>query len=267
MNMAINKEHIAGSFSRAAQSYDAHAALQREVADKLLHKVDDGRPAMRILDLGSGTGYASPMLQARFPETALLSVDIAPGMLAYARDVRGIRGDFLCADAERLPLLTDSVGLIYSSLAIQWCSDYRALFAELCRVARPGSQCLLSTFGPTTLQELKAAWACVDDGVHVNDFASPAVLLAALQGLPVEDVTLQVDNLSRNYAALSDLSRELKAIGAHNMNAGQARGLTGKDKLKRLQAAFMAEAGPAGRAVTWELAYLSFTVGAAKAAA
>lgn len=296
-----DKRLVAASFSRAAERYDDHAVLQREVADDLLALVNTQRPVRRILDIGSGTGYCSAPLLRKFPGAQLISLDIAPGMLSHARgrygEVSGVgpgeghggcrseycgegieegneevfqagqevlpgtpREIWLCGDAEALPLTDDSIDLVISSLAIQWCSDYRRLFGEVCRVARPGAQCLFSTFDRGTLEELRQAWACVDDGVHVNHFQSADVLRAQLEGLPVDALRSEIQVQQRLYPGLRALTTELKAIGAHNMNPGQQRGLTTRKTLSRLEAAFMADAGPRGRAVTWALHYLGFTV-------
>lgn len=264
-----DKRLVAASFSRAAQRYDDHAVLQREVADHLLGLVDIQRPVRRILDIGSGTGYCSAPLLKVFPGAELISLDIAPGMLSHARRRYGeeyeelhgnTRGAWLCGDAEALPLAGDSIDLVFSSLAIQWCSDYRRLFSEVCRVARPGAQCLFSTFDRGTLEELRQAWARVDDRVHVNRFEPADALCAHLEALPVNGLHTETQVRQRAYSGLRVLTTELKAIGAHNMNPGQQRGLTTRRALARLEAAFMADAGPEGRKVTWALHYLGFTV-------
>ncbi|NIQ10369.1 MAG: malonyl-[acyl-carrier protein] O-methyltransferase BioC, partial [Gammaproteobacteria bacterium] len=55
------------SFDRAAESYDQAAILQREVADRILERLDYIRlKPQRILDVGSGTGYTLLPLAARY---------------------------------------------------------------------------------------------------------------------------------------------------------------------------------------------------------
>ncbi|MDR2214177.1 MAG: malonyl-[acyl-carrier protein] O-methyltransferase BioC, partial [Pseudomonadales bacterium] len=61
----------------------------------------------------------------------------------------------------------------------------------------------------------------------------------------------------RWYRDLRELSRELKGIGAHNMNATQAPGLTGRQRFARAERAFAAACVPErGVAVTYELFFL-----------
>ena len=181
--MQRDKRRVAQAFSRAAESYDSVAQLQRAIADRLLQwlpKEVEGN----LLDLGCGTGYAAPHLHACYPESPLLHLDLAHGMLTFAREQRSVPGAFyLCGDAEQLPLADASIELIWSSLAVQWCEQPDRLMTELARVLKPGGRCLLATLGPDTLHELKRAWAAVDDDVHVNSFTALERLLAYNTGL------------------------------------------------------------------------------------
>ncbi|MDX8410619.1 MAG: malonyl-[acyl-carrier protein] O-methyltransferase BioC, partial [Mariprofundaceae bacterium] len=63
----ISCSKVRQAFGRSAASYDGHAILQREVADRLLAHMDftKFRPKT-ILDIGSGTGYFTQLLHRRF---------------------------------------------------------------------------------------------------------------------------------------------------------------------------------------------------------
>ena len=261
---AFNKRSVARSFGRASVSYDAHAELQRDVANHLVtHLVPSYMKARagvkRILDLGSGTGYCSALLRQRYPSAQIVNLDLSLSMLTFARDKNEAEdGLYVCADAEALPFAADSFDLIFSSLTVQWCRDYPRLFAELKRIARPDAQCCLATFGPSTLRELKQAWATVDSHIHVNDFTSAAQLQAWVRQQAFAGCELEVEHRLRYYPDLQALSRELKAIGAHNMNPGQSLGLTGKQRLLKLKQAFQqGEVEGRGVPVTWEVLYLN----------
>src|SRR5690606_32601820 len=120
---------------------------------------------------------------------------------------------------------------------------------------RPGGLLLLSSFGPETLQELRAAWAAADDGVHVNDFVDVHDLGSALQRAGFAEPVLDVDRHLRHYADARTLMRELKAIGAHNVDARRARGLTGRGAWERMIAAYEGQRRPAGLPATWQVVY------------
>src|SRR5690606_1533092 len=79
-----DKRQVAASFSRAADSYDGVAALQREVGAQLLARLPTLAPA-RWLDLGCGTGHFTRLLAQRFAAAEGVALDLAEGMLRHAR--------------------------------------------------------------------------------------------------------------------------------------------------------------------------------------
>lgn len=232
-----DKSQVADSFSRAAASYDGVAALQRRVGHQLLAYADC-RWQGRVLDLGSGTGYFTRILADQPAIEQLVALDLAPGMLQYARDRRGHdKIQWLCADAEALPLRAGSLDGAYSSLAIQWCDDAPRLFHELQRALKPGALLAFATLGPRTLWELREAWAQVDDFVHVNGFEPRHQLLQALAGrFRVE--AFETEEIVLRYPDLRGLTDELKGIGAHNLNAGRNRGLSGRQRIRAFRDAY-----------------------------
>ena len=144
----------------------------------------------------------------------------------------------MVADAETLPFADDSVDLIYSSLAIQWCSSYQALFTELLRVLKPGGVVALSTLLDGTLKELEASWREVDDYQHVNVFSKhndieSAYITAGFAPLATEQYT---DVLS--FDSVKTLTRELKMLGAHNVNQGRPLKVTGRERIVRFKQAY-----------------------------
>ena len=233
------KTEVAQSFSKAAQHYDSAAQLQREVGARLLDKCYKSVPAPElILDLGCGTGYFFSDLKKLFPDANYVGLDLAPGMVEFARERVDGPAQWLVADAESLPLAGNSVDLVFSSLAIQWCPAPRRLFAELARILKPGGRCLFSSLGPATLRELRASWAAVDAHQHVNTFQDVSVLEEAAAVVP--GVSLRLDNQEflMEYDRVRELLTELKTLGAHNMNRGRLSGLTGRRKLQGMLTAY-----------------------------
>lgn len=236
---ALDKRDVALSFSRAARDYDSVAGLQRDVGRALLETIETmpAQPA-DILDLGSGTGHFMPALQGRFPEACCYGLDLAEGMVRFARDAHGGDVGWLVGDAEALPLAAGSIDLIFSSLALQWCQRPAALFAELARVLRPGGRCVFSTLGPDTLRELRAAWAAVDEHQHVNTFIPLEQLHAAAAATPGLSLSLQVQPYRMQYQRVGELLNELKTLGAHNVNRSRPAGLTSRRMLQGMMQAY-----------------------------
>lgn len=242
------------AFEQAAASYDAHAVLQREVCDRLLERLDfvSLKPA-RVLDLGAGTGYGLERLRQRHPEAELLALDIAPAMLAAARErfprpgwlnrwlplssVLGVP-DCVCADMERLPLAPNSVQLVWSSLALQWAQDIEATLKGLHHTLAPGGLLMFTTFGPDTLKELRTAFAAIDGASHVNRFTDLHDVGDMLVHAGFAHPVMEMDMLTLTYADLKSLMHDLKGIGAHNAATDRRRGLLGKSAWARLEAAY-----------------------------
>ncbi len=237
----IDKTRARRAFERAAAGYDASAVLQRELADRLLERLDYVRlKPRRILDLGCGTGYAVDALDRRYRGSRIVALDFAHPMLLKARR----RGSWLrrplcvCADAERLPLADNSVDLIVSNATLQWCNDPQATFVECLRVLSPGGLFMFTTFGPDTLKELREAWSSVDGYTHVSPFPDMHDLGDALVRARFADPVMDAERLTLTYERLTDLMSDLKGIGAHNATEKRPRGLTGPRRLAAMAAAY-----------------------------
>jgi malonyl-CoA O-methyltransferase len=255
---ALPKQAIARAFGRASTSYDAAARLQAVVREELLSRLEGLAidPSV-VVDLGAGTGLATVPLKRRYRRAQVVAVDLAEGMLRRARRRSRFWRPFRCVagDAARLPFRAGSVDLVFSSLMLQWCDDLDAALAEVARVLKPGGLFLFASFGPDTLRELRSAWAAADAAVHVNAFVDMHDLGSAMQRSGFSEPVLDVDRHKVHYADAMTLMRELKAIGAHNVNVGRPRGLTGRRALARMTEAYEALRGEAGLPATYEVVY------------
>lgn len=244
------KKSVQRAFARAASSYDAHAVLQREIADRLFERLEYIKLApARTLDLGSGTGYATRKLRTRFPASDLISLDLAPAMLAHARAqhprkpilARLFRqsptDNFVCADAEALPLANASVDFILSNLTLQWCNVERVA-KEAERVLTANGLFMFTTFGPDTLKELRAAFRAVDDQAHVNNFVDMHDIGDMLVHAGFADPVMDQETITLTYSDVRAVMQDLKGIGAQQVLPGRASGLMGKTRWARLLAAY-----------------------------
>ncbi|MBP6725165.1 MAG: methyltransferase domain-containing protein, partial [Halioglobus sp.] len=193
-----------------------------------------------VLDLGCGTGYFRAGLTARYGSATYIGLDLAPGMVEYARGRAANGSLWLVGDAEALPLAPGSVDLVFSSLAIQWCQRPELFFSELARALKPGGRCIFTTLGPESLRELRLSWAAVDHRQHVNNFIPPGDLHAAAAGVRGIDLTLESERYCMRYRRVADLLAELKALGAHNMNRDRPAGLTSRQALQGMVQAYEA---------------------------
>ncbi len=253
---------LTANFNAAAAGYDAIAVLQQTVAGELLERLDlMNIQAQRILDLGSGTGGASRALARRYPRSRVVQLDIAENMLsASRRRVRRwfSRHSFVCADASALPFQSGCLDLVFSSLMLQWCSDPARVFGEVRRSMRGGGLFLFSSLGPDTLSELRDSWAAAGDGeetVHVNNFLDMHDVGDALIRAGFADPVMEVDSMVLTYDAVRDLMRELKQLGAANVNPGRRRTLTGKRRLQAMTRAYEQYRRDGRLPATYEVVY------------
>jgi len=241
----IDKRLIRESFDRAAAGYDEVALLQQEVGQRLLERLDLIKlQPQTIVDIGAGTGELSSALGKRYKGCEVITLDLAPNMLKQARQRQGMmdklfgKQRFICGDAEQLPLADNSVDMVFSNFAIQWCSDLDQAFGEFQRILKPGGLLLFTTFGPDTLKELRQAWRAVDNDVHVNSFIDMHDIGDALLRAQLADPVMDAEHLTLTYPDGMGVMRDLKAMGAHNITSGRNHGLTGKQKLKQMLEAY-----------------------------
>ena len=255
----IDKARVRAAFSRAAHTYDAAAVLQKQVRSEMLSRLDlvKIKPAL-ILDAGCGTGAASHALQQRFKKARVVSLDFAHAMLQKTRKTGvlqrlktlcGLPGQSLiCADIEALPLASASVGLVWSNLAIQWCNDLDAAFAEFHRVLQPEGLLMFSTLGPDTLRELRIATGQAQSDAPSH--GSAAAVTSVSRFIDMHDIgdalvragfsapVLDVERFTLTYDDVLAVMRDLKNIGAHNATDGRARGLNGRGFLQKLSLSY-----------------------------
>lgn len=277
----FDHRQVRRAFSRSADHYDEAAALQREVASRLMESLDylsDPAVAMTpgcVLDVGCGPGHAAIAMQARWPKARVVALDLAAPMLQATRGNAATRPGAgrprwlggraaplpVCADARALPLADASVDLLFSNLCLQWVEDLPAVFAGFRRVLRPGGRLLVSTFGPDTLHEMRSAFADADAAPHVSLFPSIAQFGDALVAAGFRDPVLDRDLFVHGHGTLGGLMRELRTLGATNASVERRRSLTGRARFARAADAYEALRGAAGGPLagllpaTWEVIY------------
>lgn len=204
------RRRVARAFSRAASRYTELAGAQQAMGDSLWQRLPGH--AASILDLGCGPGHWTARLSQRYGVTAL-GLDLAPGMLTHAYRRHGDRGRWLCADAAALPIADDRIELVFSNLAIQWCRDPAAVFAELYRVLAPSGRALINTLGPGTLAEIGHAWARPGRPARVERFVAAHTLRHAAQAVGFR-VHLESAAERFHYPDLAAVMASIKGVGA-----------------------------------------------------
>lgn len=205
----VDKRIVRQRFDRHAKEYDRFAEVQRVMADELVERMcqtirppsSEGTPqgtlpnteslfynidldrmtassteevscAVRILDIGCGTGMLSERLARAFPGAELTLVDLSPRMLELASTKLTHAGvspaniHLITADAEAW--LESACGqkgsgrpafdIIASSAAFQWFNSPEATTRRLLQLLAPGGILAFATFLPGTVRELHDAF-------------------------------------------------------------------------------------------------------------
>ena len=256
---SLETTRVAASFDQAARDYDAASFLQKEVSERLLERLELTTVApARVLDVGCGTGRPTRQLLKRYPKADVIGVDLAPGMLMVAESRHpwfGRRARYIQAEASDIPLPDASCDLVYASLLLQWCEDLDKTLLEWRRLLKPHGLLLLSTLGPDTLKELRAAWSAVDGYNHVNRFLDMHDVGDALIRAGFVEPVMDVEHVVLTYEDARGLMRDLKTIGAHNVTAGRRRGLMGRGRLKAFADAYEQFRNQGRLPATYEVVY------------
>lgn len=274
----IDPRAVRRAFGRAAATYDAAAALQREVGARMAARLDYVKiaPAL-ILDAGCGTGEGVGEFAARYQQARVVALDVALPMVQAARERARVarsllqrllsgkltllrRRDeaspfFLCGDMNALPLRGVAFDLIWSNLALQWVNDVPRALAEMRRVLKVGGLVSFTTFGPDTLKEIRMAFAQADGFTHTNRFLDMHDIGDMLVRAGFADPVMDMEQLTLTYADASSLMRDLRQLGATNATRGRPRGLMGRGRWRRATAAFEALRRDGRIPATFEVIY------------
>ena len=222
-----------------ARDFATACFIHDETRGRLLERLDLIRLEPQVaLDVGCATARGAMALAARYPVARVLAIDSSSTMLRSAAAQSGSSVSVLGGDAERLPLRSHCADLVLANLVLPWCRPER-LFAESARVLAEGGALLFATLGPDSLQEVRAAFGAVDGEIHVHAAFDMHDIgdLALAAGLA--EPVLDVDRLEVTYEGLDGLVRDLRAAGAVNVAGGRRRGLTGRERWRRFEAALV----------------------------
>lgn len=232
------KKALANAFSKAAKTYDQASVLQQEIGNRLLErlsliKIDPNI----ILDLGSATGHFADRLKKQYPRARIIELDIAEGMLSHSKrsSERNSPRSLICADAERLPLLSESMDLIFSNCTFHWIFELNTLFEEINRVLKPNGILLFSTFGPDTLQELRNSFSNIDSEKHINYFMDMHNIGDLLLKTGFYDPVVDRELFTIFHKNTQSILQDLKNTGGGYVIRRKQDGLSSKNLFEKLK--------------------------------
>ena len=170
----------------------------------------------RLLDLGCGSGRALAYLVRGRPDLDVTGVDLAPNMLATARqlfEAEGLDGRIKTVEADITALPDAVVERPWDAISCVWTlhqlPDFAALRAALRQIA--------------AAHQRTGAAVWIFDFQRLRDARTLPALLAALD--PPDKPVLRRDAIASEAAGFTyeELSIELKAVGLGELRSGVAR--------------------------------------------
>ena len=232
--LVFDRANLRRRRERAARDWDSRAFLKREIASRLVDRLDDVRRSFsKALDLGSHGDEIATALGERRTVDWLVRADLG---LGFARRAHGAA---IVADEERLPFARQSFDLVVSAMDLHWVNDLPGTLVQIGRILKPDGLFLAAMLGGATLWQLRQALAAAESEVEgglsprVSPFADLRDAAGLLQragfALPVADS----ETIDVEYDSALALMRDLGAMGESNLIVERRRGLSRRATLLR----------------------------------
>ncbi|MGS0825422.1 methyltransferase domain-containing protein [Shewanella sp. 0m-8] len=242
------KHQVAARFSAAAAHYHSYDILQKRTAEHLLRQVTS---SSRLLDIGAGPGTCFDHIPSL---EQVLCLDIAEGML------KTLSENFpqyipICGDAQSLPFAADTIGGIYSNVALQWCQNLPLAINEACRVLCRDGELNMSIVAANSLYQL------AELGFKVNTFIDEKTLLACFEQDAWQIAEFETQAITVHFADLRAMLQSIKGVGAsivkqdQNVNLPQVT-LRGRKDWQALQAQAELSRAPEGLPLTYNISFI-----------
>jgi len=237
--MNVPRERVGRAFA-AAPDYDGNARVQREVALALAARITalDLPENPRVLEIGCGTAFLTQALAGLGGDW--LVTDLSPAMLERCRARIGESAGYRYAelDGEYGHPQEGPFDLICSSLAVQWFDHAPTALRRLAGWLAPGGHLMMTTLGPGSFAEWRAAHEAEGLAPGTPRFAAVADFGDLLYG---------VENHVEHHPSPLAFLHALKAIGAQAAEADHRPLSPGR--LRRVMARF----AQSGCNVTYEV--------------
>lgn len=209
----IDKNRVEERFGTGLGTYAASAAMQQNTAQKLAAKMSINtvfdhmaRPGARTLEIGSGTGMLSRIIDKCCGSRAYLEMWDIAGSAPVDGELRAFRR--LDAEIALGMLPRDSFDVIASASTVQWFNSPSRFLSNCLRALAPGGYLAFSAFQWGNLSEVEEATGRGLPLLSVKQWLD--IIPQGFQIISAEDWNEEID-----FDEAVDVFRHLKATGVN----------------------------------------------------
>ena len=150
----MNKELIKQRFGRKLPTYNEHARIQKQMAEKIIKLLNsNNRKFDSILEIGCGTGLLTEIIVQNIEYQKYTALDIVSGCENYIKQINS-EILFVSEDIETYDKDCKSFDLIISNAALQWIENLPDFVSKLAKKLNPNGILIFSTFGRENFREI-----------------------------------------------------------------------------------------------------------------
>jgi malonyl-CoA O-methyltransferase len=225
--------------------------IYREIATRMLERLQLVRlNPKHVLDAGCGRGADLASLQNYYPNTKIIGIDASREILQQALQAtaskslfqkllknilnkRPVNSNWINGDFCRVPLLDQSVDLVWSNLALHWHLEPDQVFKEWRRILNVDGLLMFSCFGPDTLKELRYAFGEENQTPHTLSFVDMHDLGDMLVHAGFATPVMDMEMITLTYETVPQLLAEVRSFGGNPLQT-RSKSLMGKTAWQRM---------------------------------
>lgn len=223
--------NIQRAFDRAANSYDEHCFAQKTAGKKLVELIKNPQHhALKLLDLGCGSGISTAVFAEKFAHESLHALDISPALLAKAK----VNLERFCPILHPLdydfwnPAKTSFYDIIYSNMALHWSADFPALLNKIYSLLAQNGTLAFSI-------PLNGTFAECQSQCEINKFFDKENIEQILIDQGYQLLTVETEQLTLRFPDTLHALQSIKQVGANHVRQRKQKGLMGKKHFDQMK--------------------------------
>ncbi|MFN8770506.1 MAG: methyltransferase domain-containing protein [Neisseriaceae bacterium] len=208
---------IKNRFNKNAAKLHMLDFIYREIAKRMVTRLNYIKiNPSRILDIGSGLGIDSELLQHKFQKSIITKLDLAIEILKlklnrnknnFLKQLIYKNRELICGNAINLPIASQSIDLVWSNLVLPYIDQTELFLKEIRRVLAINGSFLISGLAVDSLKQIR------DIGLTTYNFPDMHVIGDLLVKLGFTNPVTDVEYINIEYDNIDQLLNDIRLIG------------------------------------------------------